>query len=136
MNSNKKPSLGSIFAEIQAKYENDQEQEPLTYSKEELINEINRLNEFNTYLHEACSRINEVMPTVIKNSKYASHHLMTEIGGKESFAQGIVKENAKELDQLSEKLSGVYEQIREPLLKMASLTEDIGTKLNRYYDIR
>ncbi len=95
-----------------------------------------KLNELNNRLHECYKGINEAIPSLIKNAKCASHHLMKEIENKDSFTTGIVKENAKELRQLSEKLAGIYEGVREPLLKLASMSEDIGQKLDRYYNIR
>ncbi len=132
----KPQSLKNILDQIISDYEGDDEQEPLEYNADELVQEIGKLNELNNRLHECYKGINEAIPSLIKNAKCASHHLMKEIENKDSFTTGIVKENAKELRQLSEKLAGIYEGVREPLLKLASMSEDIGQKLDRYYNIR
>ena len=136
MNQSQTPRLRQIFDELESKYsENEEQQEPIEYNPEELIAEISKLNELNNRLHEAYQGINESIPKLIKNAKCASHHLMTELQKRDPFSHGLVKENSKEIRALSEKLETEYEKVREPLLKLASLTEDLGTKVDRYYNI-
>jgi len=131
-------NIRSILNQVLDELDNadDNEEETPEYDKEELIDDIRQLNHYNNTLHESANNIKKLFESISNNALFASHHLIKEVEKKaDSFATNIVTDNAKQLKGLSEKLKGVAESIREPVMKGIVLVEEIGALLNRYYKI-
>jgi len=129
-------NIKSILNQVLDEIGNDEEEQPLEYNKEQLIQDIKRLNYLNDNLHKSVDMIKETFSSIANNANFASHHLVKEVEGRtSSFSSGIVKENAKALKSLSEKLTDIAESITEPMMKGIVLVEDIGQLLDRYYSI-
>ena len=138
----KRPNLQAVLKSAMSEYEKDnpeEEHELMEYDGDSLIESMSNFNATYGTLTEAVKNIREILSSVSQNTIHASHHIMKEASrrsGGDSFSEGLVKENSKEIRKLGEELKDSIEASLTPLMKALVVTENIGVSLDRYYDIK
>lgn len=125
-------NLGKIPADGGAKFGNDQ-QKLTPQQKKQLVEKVRKFNEYGKVLR--CeTALMEMSKTLAEIGQMAESYAMTESG--DYFQSEVVKRDFNEVKKITKDFSKIARECYGGLQQLNALYEDMGRKMERYFEIQ